>query len=74
MLCCAHAGIPACPRQMPAHAGLRCSLVSLIAINAVVAGKRHAMASALKKSIEVKDSTLVVQYEVKASSGFACDG
>jgi hypothetical protein len=48
--------------------------VSLIAINAVVAGKRHAMASALKKSIEVKDSPLVVQYEVKASSGFACDG
>ncbi len=32
------------------------------------------MASALKEAIEVKDSTLVVQYEVKASGGFACDG
>ena len=32
------------------------------------------MASALKKPIEVKDSTLVVQYEVKANNGFACDG
>jgi hypothetical protein len=38
------------------------------------AGKRHAMVSALKQAIEVKDSTLVVQYEVKASNGFACDG
>ena len=33
-------------------------------------GKRHAMVSALKQAIEVKDSTLVVQYEVKASNGF----
>ena len=37
-------------------------------------GKRHAMASALTKPIEVKDSPLVVQYEAKAGNGFACDG
>lgn len=38
------------------------------------AGKRHAMARALTSSLEIKDSTLVVQYEVQASNGFACDG
>ena len=38
------------------------------------AGKRHAMAAALKDTIAVKDSTLVVQYEIKASEGVSCDG
>ncbi|EKX37274.1 hypothetical protein GUITHDRAFT_165512 [Guillardia theta CCMP2712] len=38
------------------------------------AGQKHALSSAFEKPIEVKDSTFVVQYEVKAMNGLACDG
>uniref|UniRef100_A0A7S0DZ29 Calnexin n=1 Tax=Hanusia phi TaxID=3032 RepID=A0A7S0DZ29_9CRYP len=38
------------------------------------AGQKHALSSAFEKAIEVQDSTFVVQYEVKATNGLACDG
>ena len=37
-------------------------------------GKLHAMASPIEGGLEVKDSTLVVQYEIKCSNGVSCDG
>jgi len=38
------------------------------------AGKLHAIAAPIEGGLTVKDSTLVVQYEVRATNGVSCDG
>mmetsp|Transcript_39604 Transcript_39604/g.61787 ORF Transcript_39604/g.61787 Transcript_39604/m.61787 type:complete len:552 (+) Transcript_39604:50-1705(+) len=38
------------------------------------AGKLHAIAAKVDPAAEVKDETLVIQYEIKARNGVGCDG
>mmetsp|Transcript_60069 Transcript_60069/g.137272 ORF Transcript_60069/g.137272 Transcript_60069/m.137272 type:complete len:465 (-) Transcript_60069:79-1473(-) len=37
-------------------------------------GRLHAMAAPIEGGLEVRDSTLVVQYEIKCTNGVSCDG